>query len=376
MRFAHPAALSGPPIDWAAVDRVLVVRPDNLGDVVLAGPAIRALRAALPTARIDLLASPAGAQVAPLLPGLDEVIEARVSWQQIDPRQVRPDDDTDLVQRLSERRYHAAIILTSFSQSPWVPAYLCQRAGIPVRVGTSKEFGGPALTHWVPAPPDETHQVDRALYVLYRVGVPPVGAELELRVPAAALRAAAGVRHAAGIPDAVGYAVVLPGASCAARRYPASRYTEVTRLLTESGRVVLVVGTDREHDLVREVARDVPGAVPVAGATGVPELAALIADADVVVCNNSGGAHLADALRVPVVVLFSGTEQVSQYGPRTGEAEVLTVPTWCAPCRRFTCPYTMACLDLDPSAVAQAALRLARRPVGVGRGGAPAASVS
>lgn len=359
MPFTHPSALNGPPPDWAAVGRVLVVRPDNLGDVVLIGPAIRGLRTAVPSACVDLLASPAGARVAPLLPGLDEVIEARVSWQRIDPREAGTDDD-DLIERLSGRGYDVAIMLTSFSQAPWVPAYLCQRAGIPVRVGTSKEFGGPALTHWVPAPPDDMHQADRALYVLGRVGIPPAGGHLELRVPAAARRAAAGIRHAAGMPDRSRYAVVLPGASCAARRYPARRFSEVTRLLARSGRVVLVVGTGNERTLVREVAAEIAGAMPVAGATGVPELAALIADADVVVCNNSGAAHLADALGVPVVVLFAGTERVEQYRPRTAPAEVLSVATWCTPCRQFTCPYTMACLDLDPVAVAHAALRLVR----------------
>ena len=127
---------------WKALDRLLVVRPDNLGDVLLAGPAVAALRAAAPAARLDLR-SPAGAPGAALLPDIDEAVVARVSWQQIATTVEPP--DTELVTRLAARRYDAAVVLTSFSQSPWPAGYALQRAGVPVRAGTSKEFGGTAL---------------------------------------------------------------------------------------------------------------------------------------------------------------------------------------------------------------------------------------
>jgi ADP-heptose:LPS heptosyltransferase len=91
----------------------------------------------------------------------------------------------------------------------------------------------------------------------------------------------------------------------------------------------------------------------------VPALAAVLAGARVVVCNNSGGAHLASALRTPVVVLFAGSEQVRQYAPRFGPSAVLTVPTPCSPCRQFACPYSLDCLDVPPERVAARALGLA-----------------
>ena len=74
--------LAGAPLDWSRLDRVLAVRLDNLGDVVMVTPALRALRAALrPGARLDLLASPGGAALAPLLPWVDEVHALRAVWQ-------------------------------------------------------------------------------------------------------------------------------------------------------------------------------------------------------------------------------------------------------------------------------------------------------
>jgi ADP-heptose:LPS heptosyltransferase len=104
------------------------------------------------------------------------------------------------------------------------------------------------------------------------------------------------------------------------------------------------------------------------GELDVPALAAALAGARVVVCNNSGGAHLADAVGVPAVVLFAGTEQPEQFRPRAVPAAVLTVPTPCAPCRQLRCPYGLECLDLAPERVAREALRLAGQGVPSGAG--------
>src|SRR3954447_16984039 len=180
----------------------------------MAGPALAALRAAAPQARIELLASPAGAAAAALLPEVDDVVTAQVSWQRLDAAPGPP--DADLVGELRTREYAAAVILTSFSQSPWPAGYAAQLAGIPIRAGTSKEFGGAGLTHWVPAPDDGLHQVDRALHLLGRLGVPTRGSTLHARVPEPGRAAARAALAAAGLDPDAAHAVLLPGASCAA----------------------------------------------------------------------------------------------------------------------------------------------------------------
>lgn len=354
----HPAARAGAPIDWSGLARILVVRPDNLGDVLLLGPALRALRRAAPAATLDLLAAPAGAAAAPLLPEVDRVLTASVSWQQLDPDRISVDADRGLVARLAAADYQAVLIFTSFAQSPWPAAYLCRWAGVPVRVGMSKEFGGAGLTHWVPSPSDQLHQVDRALYLLEQVGVAPDDTQLRARVPQTVSRATRHLRAVVGLPER--YAVVLPGASCAARRYPADRLARVVALLERDGLVAAVAGTASEQPLIKQVAEAAPGAVGLAGRLSVPELAALVADSAVVVCNNSGGAHLAEATGTPAVVLFSGTERVAEFAPRHTRAAVLTMPTECSPCRQFTCPYQLECLDVPPATVAAKAVQLAR----------------
>jgi ADP-heptose:LPS heptosyltransferase len=348
----HPAADLARPPDWTGIRRVLVVRADNLGDVVLATPALRALRLAVPHVAVDLLASPVGATVAPIIPGLRDVLTVSASWQQAGvpaaPVAELAAAERELVERIAERDYDALVVFTSPTQSPWPVAQVGMLAGIPVRAVHSAEFGGALATHWVTPPPAGTHQVDRCLHLLAALGIPPAGTELEV-VPPDTDRVPAGP-----------FALLAPGGSAPSKRYPAERFAAVARLVAESGCPVAVTGSAKEAPLVDEI---VTGAghplVTALGRVDVPELAAVVAAADVVICNNSGCLHLADAARTPVVVTYAGTEARTDMPPRHAPAELLDRPVSCSPCRQFRCPYDHECLDIDPAEVAAAAVRLA-----------------
>src|SRR5215213_3317017 len=194
-----------------APDRVLAVRLDNVGDVIMLGPALRALRHTWPHAHVTLCASPAGASVAPLLPWVDEVLVEQAVWQDASGAlPLDPPRELALVDRWRAGRYDVALFFTSWSQSPWPPAYVAYLAGIPVRAGESKEFGGSLLTHRVACLPDAAHQVDRNLHLIAGIGVTSRDTRLELRLPPRALEEAASL-----IPPGPGpLVVVAPGASC------------------------------------------------------------------------------------------------------------------------------------------------------------------
>lgn len=361
----HPGAGRGGPVDWPALRRLLVVRADNLGDVLMTSPALRALRRAAPRARLTLLAAPAGAAAAALLPEVGGVLVESPSWQQLGCEPADPAAEAALVRRIAAGNFDAAVVLTSFSQSPWPAAYACLLAGVPVRVGMSKEFGGASLTHWVPAVPDETHQVDRMLAVLDAVGVPAADPRVTVQVPPTAAPAARAALASAGVPAGADYAVLLPGASCASRRWPAERFAAAAGRLARAGLVPVAVGTARERELVAPAAA-VPGAYGLVDGVDVPGLAALLAGAAVAVTNNSGGLHLAAAVGTPVVCAFAGTELEEQYRPRDVPAVLLRRPTGCSPCRQLVCPYGHECLDVSPAEVAAAALRIAAPDVRAG----------
>lgn len=357
-------------LDPARVRRLLVARLDNLGDIVLLTPALRALRVALPTAHVTLLASPGGALLGPLLPWVDEVRSVRALWQDASGALAfEPARERALVEALAGGGYDAAVISTSFSQSPHPAAYACYLAGIPVRGALAGDFAGGVLSHPVPPPPDGTHQADRALALVAALGAPAAGTALELRIPAEARAGAAAALGRAGVSQR--YAVVAPGASCPSRRYDPECFAAVAASLpSAAGLDVVVVGSERERPLAEHVAQGArrasgPGAtiVSLAGATGVGELAAVIDGAELVVTNNSGPLHLADALRRPTVALFAGTERESEYAPRDAPLRLLRRATACAPCRTLTCPYAQECLDIPAQEVVAAARSLLPQPV-------------
>ncbi|HEX8037011.1 MAG TPA: glycosyltransferase family 9 protein, partial [Ktedonobacterales bacterium] len=161
-----------------------------------------------------------------------------------------------------------------------------------------------------------------------------------------------------GIDAGRPYVLLHPGASAQARRYPPERFGAVAALLTGAGWQVLVTGVEREGAILSVVMERAPLAKLLMGRTTLPDYAALVERAALVLCNDSLPLHLADALRTPEVVLYSGTEYEEQWRPRATRARLLRRPTPCQPCYLFECPIGLPCLDIPPEEVAAAALEM------------------
>jgi ADP-heptose:LPS heptosyltransferase len=349
---------------WQGVRRLLAVRLDNRGDVIMLGPALRALRRGLPEANITLLASPAGAEVAPLLPWVDDVLVHRAAWQDAsDAMPLDPGREFALIDALRAGRFDAAIVFTSFAQTPYPAAYACYLAGIPLRLGHARLFGGSVLSDRAGPLPDFVHQVDRNLHLVAAAGFGPAGRHLELHVPPDAQAGADRLLREAGIDPAAPFLVLAPGASFPARRYDA-RFAEVARrLAAQTGLPLAVTGSPREAPTLEPVLDAVRGraVADLVGRTTVPGVIAVIRRARLLLANDSGPMHMADAFGRPTVILFSGTDLESQWAPRSAPARLLRRRTPCAPCYRFHCPYQMECLDLSPAEVVEEVLDLLRR---------------
>jgi ADP-heptose:LPS heptosyltransferase len=349
------------------------MRLDNIGDVVMAGPVLRALKENLPASHITLMASPGGSKAAPLLPWVDDVLPWRVIWQDLGRLSFDPDREWGLIGTLREGSYDAAVVLTSFKQTPHVAGYACCLAGIPLRLGESKEWGGSVLTDEVPAAPDDLHQAERNLRLIEHAGFCVKDRTLSIRVPEEARGVVVGLLKARGVAANTPYLLLCPWTSAQARTYFPDRFALAAhRLSKETGWPIVVSGTeaDRERsgDLLYFLGER---GVDLVGATDLGALAALIEGARLVLTNNTSTMHLADALRVPCVVLFSGTELEEQWRPRSAPHRLLRRETWCSPCYAFACPYNLECLDIPPEEVAQAGLSLLAQ---VGDGPASAGS--
>ena len=345
--------------EWRAVRRLLVVRADNIGDVLIAGPAMRALKAGLPGASLTLLASPAGAAAAPLLTCIDAVIRWRVLWQDLGRLPFDPRREWSLVRRLARNRFDGAVILTSFSQTPHAAAFAACLAGIPLRAGSSRVTSG-LLTHEIPHGGDAMHQVERNLALVEALGFPVADRSLSYRTPPSSAAHAATLLEASGIDRGAPYLLYSPFSSAHARTYPPSLGAEALRRMSHATRMPVVLsGHTRDKAAIAEVAQTIGSrAVNLAGATGVCELAALVERATLVVTGNTSAMHMADAAARPTLALYSGSDLESQWEPRRASHRMLRRPTPCSPCYAIECPYGRECLDIPPAEVAEAGLEL------------------
>lgn len=268
----------------------LVLRALGLGDLLAGVPALRALRRALPAHEVVLAAPPVLAPLAELTEAVDRLLPQ----QELEPlgwRGPPPDVAVDLhgngpashriLEQLRPRR------MVAFD-----------------RPGT-----GSARPVW---DPDE-HERDRWCRL--------VGDAFGVRAdPDDLLLVRPGV--AAPVEGAV---VVHPGAAYPARRWPADRFAEVARRLTGQGHRVVVSGSPGERELAIAVAAQagLPEDAVLAGRTDLLELAALVADARLVVCGDTGVGHLASAYRTPSVLLFGPTPPARWGPPESGPHAVL-----------------------------------------------------
>jgi heptosyltransferase III len=342
--------------------RVLAVRLDSDGDVLLAGPALRRLRAR--AASVDLLVSPAGAAAAALLPAVDDVLVAEAPWAGLDPVAPDPAVLDDLRRLLSERCYDEVVVLTSYHQSPLPMALLAKWCGVPRVVGTSDCAAGSLLDvrhRRLPGSDDSGtgggHEVEAMCALVEAAGYGPVdGDDGLLRVRP--------VRTPPGLGE--GYVVVHPTATVQTRAIGVDRAAEHAQALAAAGWTVVVTGGPDEENVGRAVTP--VGGVDLTGRTSLAELAGVLSSAAAVVVGNTGPAHLAAAVGTPVVSVFAPVVPAERWAPWGVPTVVLGDQS--APCRLSrarTCPVPgHPCTSVTGADVVAAVCSLVGSPLTVG----------
>jgi ADP-heptose:LPS heptosyltransferase len=272
---------------------VVVLRALGIGDLATAVPARRGLRAAFPTAPLALAAPAWLAPMAELTGAVDRVIS--LPGLAAPPRGVAP----------------PAVAVNMHGKGPQSHRVLAALRPQRMLAYRTREY--PDGPQWR----EDEHEVLRWCRLLAWYGIESHPGDLALRVPA--------VR--AGRIDAT---IVHPGSKSPQRRWPAHRFAEVARRLSADGQYVVITGSADERELALSIGRDagLPEDRVLAGHTDLGALAALVAAARLVVCGDTGTAHLATGYGVPSVVLF-GPEPPSRWGPPANRPQhrVLWHPT-------------------------------------------------
>ncbi|MGY8525548.1 lipopolysaccharide heptosyltransferase II [Paracidovorax citrulli] len=352
---------------WREARKILCVRLDNMGDVLMTSPAMQALKDSGTGRHLTLLTSSGAAPVASHLPMVDAVLTWDAPWVKGTRGLMgRGSGATvqSMAQRLQDEGFDAAVIFTVYSQSALPAALLCTMAGIPLRLAHCRENPYQLLSDWVPeTEPQESirHEVQRQLDLVATVGATAADERMRFRVQPhdrrAVQRRIDALRSAAQGPCVVLHA----GATAESRQWPAERFAETARrLATEQGALVLLSGGASEQPLVESV-RDAaahPAVVSVAGELTLGQMGALLEAADLLVSNNSGPVHLAAALGTPVVDLYALTNP--QHTPWMVPHRTLFADVPCRYCYKSVCPQQHhRCLkDVEVAQVCAAAATL------------------
>ncbi|MBN1825940.1 MAG: glycosyltransferase family 9 protein [Candidatus Eisenbacteria bacterium] len=319
----------------------LVIRWGRLGDLVLAAAATRELRSAFPEAAIHFAVKEELAGMAELLPGVDRVLPFGGGGAGALLRYARS---------LPERRYDRVVDLQGNTRSRWLA--LLTGPGRTVRY-PRLTMRRRALVRWKRGKGEHSRPVwDRYLDAVERLGTavrrdPPRLLPVEEK----------------GTPGAVLFA---PGAGRATKRWPAERFAETARRIgRESGRPILLLGSEGEKPLLERVAAGAGGGARVLAGIPFRSTVAHLRDGALLITNDSGPMHVAGAVGTPVIALFGPTVPELGFGPAGEKDVVLSLDLECRPCSLHggdRCPLpdrSHTCMTgLDADRVVEAANRI------------------
>lgn len=289
---------------------ILVIRADNLGDLLMSSPAIRALKETY-NSNITVLTSAMATGIAGLIPEVYDVITYDLPWIKSN-NSIGAETLNEIVEIIRHRKFDAAFIFTVFSQNPLPAAMLAYMAQIPVRVAYCRENPYNLLTHWLPDKEPYTfiqHQVVRDLKLVEFIGAQTSDKKLSLVVPEEAWEKTKESLKGLGVNLSKPWLIFHAGVSEKKREYPKKLWIEAARtMIEEHGYQVLFTGSSSEKSITDELAlKTGKGSFSLGGILKLHEFIALIEKAPVVVSVNTGTIHIAAAMQTPVVVLYAQT---------------------------------------------------------------------
>jgi lipopolysaccharide heptosyltransferase II len=289
---------------------ILVIRADNLGDLLMSSPAIRALKETY-RSNITVLTSSMATGIARLIPEVDDVITYDLPWIESN-NTIDAETINEIVEIIKQRKFDAAFIFTVFSQNPLPAAMLAYMAQIPVRVAYCRENPYDLLTHWLADKEPYTfiqHQVERDLKLVEFIGAQTCDRKLSLKVPAEAWEKTKESLKGLDVILSKRWLLFHAGVSEKKREYPKEQWIEAAKtMIEEHGYQVLFTGSSSEKSITDELTfKTGKGSFSLGGILKLHEFIALIEKAPVVVSVNTGTIHIAAAMQTPVVVLYAQT---------------------------------------------------------------------
>ena len=319
----------------ASGERLLIVRPDHLGDVLLSTPAIQALKRSRPEFSIHVLCGEWAGEALVNYDEIDHVLTLPFPGFQRAPSSTLAPWRLAIqtARRLRRIGYASAIIMRP---DHWWGAMVTHLAGIPQRVGYDLENVAPFLTEAVKF--EYGHAVEQNLRLVSSWTGTLDAADIKLAYPwwKVDCHLIGWLIESLKFEGNAPVVCIHPGSGAASKFWRAENWVQVAdQLAAEYGAKIVFTGTRSEAALADAIAADMSAdAVSIAGDTNLGELAALYARSRAVLGPDSGALHLAAAVGTPTVALFgpADPQEFAPWGdPRLHE--VITSDIGCRPCR-------------------------------------------
>ncbi len=317
--------------------RKILIRATNwIGDAIMTTPAVRTIRRNFPEAEISILVHPWVADVFNASPYIDHIIPYQKKSVHSGLRGIRR-----LSRELKRQNFDLAVLL----QNAFEAALIVKLAGIPLRLGYSRDCRGILLSHAIALKKERKtiHQVHYYQGLLADAGLKPGPDKLFLKISQKDKDSAARFIKAQDGP-LIG---LNPGAAYGpAKRWPAEKYADLAYRVERNYQArVMVFGTDDDRQTAAVIARRCKNIIDLTGRTSLAEAMALIEQCRVFVTNDSGLMHVAAALNTPLAVIFGSTNPVTT-GPFSKNNIILRRPLPCSPCMKTHCQQNnFACMN-------------------------------
>jgi len=311
--------------DWSTVRNLLCVRADNLGDVIMSSPALRALKESF-GCKITLLCSQAASQVAVHLPEVSDVIAFDLPWVKLPAG--TGSELSGIITTLSSRNFDAVVIFTVYSQSPLPAALLCWIAGIRSCLAYCRENPYHLISDWIPDPEpirEIKHQVRRDLDLVASIGAYPSSEDLRITLSSDAAKYGYKIASLHGFSLEDPFIILHPGVSEIRREYPESSWFDLAKLLaSQVDMPVVVTGNTDEQQLTKDIASAAPVIKDLGGKLSLEAFTVLVSKASLIITVNTSTTHLAAAFKVGQIVLYAQTNP--QHTPWMSPAFILELP--------------------------------------------------
>lgn len=337
--------------------RVLLVRLDRVGDVVLSTPVIKAVRDALPESYIAFMACPHAREILEGNPYLNEVI---IYDKEGVHRSIL--GNLKFISELRGKRFDIAMILHPTARTHIITAL----AAIPERIGYDKKCGA-LLTKRIPHTKQFglKHEIDYNLGLLQYIGI-ELGGEKTLYMPVRdeSEKKVEEIFVKNGIKDSDRVVVVNPGASCPSKRWGSAAFARVCdRLVEKRGAKVVVIAGPSDKAFGDEVASSMTApCVNLSGETSVGDVASVLRRSRLFISNDSGPVHISCAVGTPVIVIFGRRDRglsPVRWGPSGGKDVYIHKDVGCEVCLAHDCGLGFKCLEaITVDEVASAAEKL------------------